>query len=58
MKVSKVKINEKCRLKPTQWAKLEADWASFVNEKFNIIKKKKGRPVKNAVNSGKILKFF
>ncbi|XP_073962315.1 origin recognition complex subunit 6 [Choristoneura fumiferana] len=51
VKVSKVKINEKCRLKPAQWAKLEADWASFVNEKFNIAKKKRGRPAKNAVNS-------
>lgn len=49
VKVSKVKINEKCRLKPAQWAMLEADWTKFVNEKFASAPKKRGRPAKSAV---------
>ncbi|XP_063629395.1 origin recognition complex subunit 6 [Cydia splendana] len=49
VKVSKVKINEKCRLKPAQWAMLETDWTKFVNEKFASAPKKRGRPAKSTV---------
>ncbi|XP_063542256.1 origin recognition complex subunit 6 isoform X2 [Cydia strobilella] len=49
VKVSKVKINEKCRLKPAQWAMLEADWTKFVNEEFASAPKKRGRPAKSTV---------
>ncbi|KAM3961436.1 origin recognition complex subunit 6 [Aphomia sociella] len=47
VKVSKSKVIEKSRLKPAQWAKLDADWTKFVDENFSSIKKKRGRPQKN-----------
>lgn len=52
MKVPKTKILEKSRLKPAQWAKLDADWTKLVDEKFATLKKR-GRPAKNTEQNGK-----
>lgn len=38
---------ERSRLKPSQWAKLDADWTKFVDAHFSVAKKKRGRPRKN-----------
>ncbi|XP_028170883.1 origin recognition complex subunit 6 [Ostrinia furnacalis] len=46
VKLSKSKIIEKSRLKPAQWAKLDADWTKFVDQNFAAAKKKRGRPPK------------
>lgn len=46
VKVPKAKILEKSRLKPAQWAKLDADWTKLVDEKFATLKKG-GRLAKN-----------
>ncbi|XP_072948240.1 sperm-specific sodium:proton exchanger [Epargyreus clarus] len=52
VKISKSKLTEKSRLKPAQWAKLEADWTKFVNENFATTTKKRGRPPKTTVVNG------
>ncbi|XP_053617948.1 origin recognition complex subunit 6 [Plodia interpunctella] len=49
VKVPKTKLIEKSRLKPAQWGKLDADWTKFVDDKFAVAKKKRGRPAKTAV---------
>ncbi|XP_075985481.1 origin recognition complex subunit 6 [Anticarsia gemmatalis] len=49
VKISKSKIVEKSRLKPAQWAKLDADWTKFTEVHFATTKKKRGRPPKNVV---------
>ncbi|KAL0811851.1 hypothetical protein ABMA28_009277 [Loxostege sticticalis] len=59
VKLSKSKIIEKSRLKPAQWAKLDADWTQFVDQHFATAKKKRGRPPKkieaeNGVNEEKM----
>ncbi|CAH1286846.1 unnamed protein product [Chrysodeixis includens] len=52
VKISKSKIVEKSRLKPAQWAKLDADWTKFTDLHFATIdKKKKGRQAKTAVEN-------
>ncbi|XP_059055981.1 origin recognition complex subunit 6 [Achroia grisella] len=47
VKVSKSKIIEKSRLKPSQWAKLDADWTKYVDDNFTGVQKKKGRRQKD-----------
>ncbi|XP_030024094.2 origin recognition complex subunit 6 [Manduca sexta] len=50
VKVSKAKLIEKSRLKPSQWTKLDTEWTKFVDANFTAIKKKRGRqPKKDAV---------
>ncbi|XP_026750556.2 origin recognition complex subunit 6 [Galleria mellonella] len=44
VKVPKSKILEKSRLKPAQWAKLDADWTKFVDEHFAGVKKRVRQP--------------
>ncbi|XP_047035746.1 origin recognition complex subunit 6 [Helicoverpa zea] len=46
VKVPKSKVIEKSRLKPAQWAKLDADWTKFIDLNFATAKKKRGRPAK------------
>ncbi|CAG5055320.1 unnamed protein product [Parnassius apollo] len=52
VKISKSKMIEKSRLKPTQWAKLDTDWSKFVDDNFSSVKKKRGRRVKDNVENG------
>lgn len=40
-------------MKPAQWAKLESDWAKFVDTQFTTVSKKVG-PAKKAVVDGKM----
>ncbi|XP_068625139.1 origin recognition complex subunit 6 [Battus philenor] len=41
VKISKSKLIEKSRIKPAQWAKLDAEWTKFVDENFASTKSKK-----------------
>uniref|UniRef100_A0A2A4K691 Origin recognition complex subunit 6 n=1 Tax=Heliothis virescens TaxID=7102 RepID=A0A2A4K691_HELVI len=51
VKVPKSKVIEKSRLKPAQWAKLDADWTKFIDLNFATAKKKRGRPAKNVIEN-------
>ncbi|XP_013138236.1 PREDICTED: origin recognition complex subunit 6 [Papilio polytes] len=46
VKITKSKIIDKSRLKPSQWTKLDSEWTKFVNDNFSTVKKTKGRPRK------------
>ncbi|XP_013182689.1 PREDICTED: origin recognition complex subunit 6 isoform X1 [Papilio xuthus] len=49
VKITKSKIIEKSRMKPSQWSKLDAEWSKFVNDNFASVKKTKGRPRKEEI---------
>nr|XP_049701619.1 origin recognition complex subunit 6 [Helicoverpa armigera] len=51
VKVPKSKVIEKSRLKPAQWAKLDADWTKFIDLNFATAKKKRGRPAKAVIEN-------
>ncbi|XP_049701619.2 origin recognition complex subunit 6 [Helicoverpa armigera] len=51
VKVPKSKVIEKSRLKPAQWAKLDADWTKFIDLNFATAKKKRGRPAKAVIGN-------